>query len=57
MRTRGFQRTGLTASEYLPEREDHLVVVEGAAYKPRYRPVQANCAMAKSVLSTLPVYL
>jgi hypothetical protein len=41
--THGFQRTGLTASQFLPEREDHVMGVEGAAYKVRYRPVQANC--------------
>jgi hypothetical protein len=36
--TRGFQRTVLTDSQCLSKRENHLRVVEGAAYKVRYRP-------------------
>jgi hypothetical protein len=44
--TLGFQRIGLTFSESRPEREDHVMGVEGAAYKVRYRPVQSNSAMA-----------
>jgi hypothetical protein len=34
----GFQRMGLTSSQWLPESEDHVTGVEGAAYKVRYRP-------------------
>jgi hypothetical protein len=37
---------GLASSQWLPEREDHVMGVEGPAYKVRYRPVQANSAMA-----------
>jgi len=29
---------GLTSSQWLPEREDHVMGVEGAVYKVRYRP-------------------
>ena len=29
---------GLTSSQRLPERDDHVMGVEGAAYKVRYRP-------------------
>jgi hypothetical protein len=29
---------GLTSSQWLPEHEDHVMRVEGAAYKVRYRP-------------------
>ena len=36
--THGFQRNGLKNSHCLPEREDHLLRVEGAAYRVRYRP-------------------
>ena len=53
----GFQRIGLTSSQWLPAHEDHVMGVEGAAYKVRYRPVQANCAMAKLVVSTFLVCL
>ena len=28
---------GLTSSQWLPERDDHMIVLEGAAYKVRYR--------------------
>ena len=31
--THGFQRMVLTSSQCLPEREEHVVNVEGAAYK------------------------
>jgi len=31
----GFKRMGLTSSQWLPEREDHVLGVEGAAYKVR----------------------
>jgi len=34
----GVQKTCLTSSQWLPEREDHMTVVEGGAYKVRYRP-------------------
>jgi hypothetical protein len=55
--THRYQIIGLIASHCLPENEDHVVGVEGAAYKVLYRPVQANYAKAKSVLSTLTVCL
>ena len=29
---------GLTSSQWLPERDDHVMGVEGVAYKVRYRP-------------------
>ena len=29
---------GLISSQWLPEREDHVMAVVGAAYKVRYRP-------------------
>jgi hypothetical protein len=48
---------GLTSSQLFPEREDHVMGVEGAEYKVRYRPVQANCAMAKLVVSTFIICL
>jgi len=48
---------GLTSSQWLAERDDHVMGVEVAAYKLRYRPVQANCAMAKLVVSTFLVCL
>ena len=51
----GFQWIGLTSSQWLLEREDHVMVVEGAAYMVPYRPVQANCVMAKLVVSTFVV--
>jgi hypothetical protein len=42
---------------WLPERDDHVMGVEGAAYKARYRPVQTNSAMAKLVVSTILICL
>jgi hypothetical protein len=48
---------GLTTSQWLPESDDHVIVLEGAEYKVRYRPVQANCAMAKLVVSKFLIYL
>jgi hypothetical protein len=38
MTTYEFQEMDLTYSQWLPEREEHLVGVEGAAYKLQYRP-------------------
>jgi len=38
MMTYGFQWMGLTSSQWLPERDDHVMGVEGAAYKVRYPP-------------------
>jgi len=29
---------GLTSSQWLPQRDDHVKSVEGAAYKVQYRP-------------------
>ena len=55
--TYGFQWMGLTSWQWLSEREDHVMCVAGATYKVRYRPVQANCAMAKLVVSTFVVCL
>jgi hypothetical protein len=48
---------GLTTLQWLPERDDHVMCVEEATYKVRYRPVQANCAMAKLVVSTFLICL
>jgi hypothetical protein len=48
---------GVKTSQWLPEYDDHVIGVEGAAYKVRYRPVQANCAMAKLVVSTFLICL
>jgi len=48
---------GLTSSQWLAECDDHVMDVEVAVYKVRYRPVQANCAMAKLVVSTFLVCL
>ena len=48
----GFQWMLLTFSQWLAEREDHMMGVQAAAYKLRYRPVQAKCAVTKSLLST-----
>jgi len=48
---------GLTSSQWLPEREDDVKSVEEAVYKVRHRPVQANGAMAKLVVSTFLVCL
>ena len=52
MTTYGFEWNGLTSSQGLNERDVHVMGVEEAAYKVRYRPVQAYCAMAKLVVST-----
>jgi len=41
----------LTASQWLPEREDHVMGLEGVAYKVRYGPGAGQLPMAKSVVS------
>jgi len=48
---------GLTTSQWLPERDDHVMGLEGATYKVPYRPVQAHSAMAKLVVSTFLICL
>ena len=40
---------GLTSSQCLPKTDDHVMGVGGPDYKIRYRTVQVNCAMAKSL--------
>jgi len=46
---------GLTSSQLFLEPDDHVMGVEGAAYMVRFQPVQANCVMAKLVVSTFVV--
>jgi hypothetical protein len=53
--TNEYQRNDLKSSQCIPEHEDQVIDVEVAAFKVRYRLVQANGTMAKSVLSTLLV--